>query len=263
MKSINFPIIFLVVLYVACLQGCKKPSDSPAPPMPPASSMEMEGLSDFITKKKSTLVSADSSNYKKAWKLVHCWDSITNKLLEVPLIFFLEAISDKSAEYDDSTKQWTWTFNKTILGDGSYQAIFGAQVETDSVYWNMTVSRINGEGLFHFVWFDGRTDVKQTGGWWKLYDPTSGNAYMLINWAKKDDQGKWIKYTLIDDTYLNKNDFILYGTNTATDYNAYFNIGLLSQGINAQIEWNISTYAGKITSNNLSYSWDNSLNNTQ
>lgn len=263
MKSINFSIIFLAVLYVASLQGCKKSSDSPAPLLPPASSMEMEGLSDFTSKKKSVLVSVDSSNYKKAWKLVHTWDSIANKLLEVPTIFFLEALSDKSAAYDDTTKQWTWTFNKTILGDGSYQAIFGATVETDSLNWTMTVSRINGEGLFHFVWFEGRTDVKQTGGWWRLYDPVSGNASMLIRWYRKDDVDKWIKYTLIEDTSPNKNDYIKYVTKSATDYDAWFDIGLISKGVNATIAWNNATYAGSITYDNKSYSWDETLKNTQ
>jgi hypothetical protein len=260
MKQTRYTIlIFIAVLYLASLSSCKKNGDAPGPALPPSSSMDMEGLSNFTSKKKSTLVSDDSTNYKIAWRIVHKWDSIAIKFVLTPKIIFLEALSDKSPVYDDVNKIWTWTYTKNIAGDGNYQASLAATVDKDSVYWTMAVSRINGDGLFNFKWFEGHTDTKQTGGWWKLYDPVSKSAYLLLNWKKESDVVKWIQYTNIYETDPSKGSFIRYGITTATDYNAYFDINLISPNGTAKIEWNTSTFAGKIIYDGWAYSWDSSL----
>ena len=254
--------ICLILLYLITNTGCNKSSDStPTLALPPSTSMDMEGLSNFSSKKKSTLVSSDSTHFKKAWKFVHNWDSISVKLVFTPKLIFKEALKDKSSVYDDVNKQWAWTYTKNITGDGSYLATLTGKIDNDSVNWVMTVSRVNGDGLYNFKWIEGRTDIKQTGGRWKLYDPISNGAYLLINWKRESDIVKWIKYTNICETDPNKGNFIKYGTTNDIDYNAYIDITSNCPDKTAKIEWNTNTYAGRIIYESWTLGWDSSLKN--
>jgi hypothetical protein len=249
-------------MFLAIVTACQKsPNSVGAPVLPPSTSMDMAGLSSFTSQQKSTSVSTDSSNFKRAWKIVQTWDSISVKLVLTPKLIFMEALNGKNAVYDADNKQWTWTYIKTIAGDGSYQAILTGKTDNDSVHWTMTVSRIDGDGLYHFKWFEGQTDIKQTGGWWTLYDPVSKEADLLINWKKESNLVQWIQYTNIVDTNPDKGNYIKYGTTDATDYNAYFNISFVSSGATANIEWNTTTFAGQLIYLGKTYGWDSNMNN--
>jgi len=262
MKRIKFySLLCLVALYLVIQSGCKKKDDSGAPALPPSASMDMEGLSNFASKKKSISLSTDSSNFKAAWKFVHSWDSITIKFLLVPKLIFIEALTGKEPVYDNTNEQWTWTYNKAINGNGNYQSVLTGKVSKDSMYWTMTVSLIGGDGLTNFMWFEGKTDLNQTGGWWKLYEPITKKAYLLITWDKKSEATKSIKYTNIFDLALDKGTYIKYGLSTKADYNAYFDIFCTFPQATAKIEWNTTTYAGQITYSGYIFGWDSALHN--
>ncbi len=262
MKRIKYySLICLVTLYLVALAGCKKSQDSsPSPAMPPSTSLDMEGLSNFSSKKKSASTKIDSSHFKKAWKFVHTWDSIAISFVRVPKTIFLEALSGKNPVYDDVNQEWTWTYTKNVVGNGYFQAILTGKVTNDSVYWTMTVSSVNNSELINFKWLEGQTDLKQTGGWWKLYEPFTKNAYLLINWGKESDAVKWIQYTNIFKNGPDKGNSIKYGTTNATDYNAYFIISSVSPEATAKIEWNTTTYAGRLIYGGYSYGWDSNMN---
>lgn len=263
MKKIRLPLhIFLAAIFLASGIACKKSSDSNgAPALPPAASIDMNGLSSFVSLKKSTSISPDSSHYKTAWRIVHTWDSVSVKLVSTPKLILLEALNGKSAVYDAVNKQWTWTYIKSIAGDGNYQAVLTATMDTDSVDWTMNVSRINGDGLYNFKWIEGRTDTKRTGGWWTLYEPISKKSYLLITWKQESELVKWIQYTNIIEGDGNKGGYISFGTSTDVDYNAYFNIFSAASGKTAKIAWNTSTMAGQLICDGNTYGWDATLTN--
>ena len=254
--------IFLAIILLTVATGCKKSSDSNgAPELPPAISIDMDGLSSFTSLKKSTSVSSDSSNFILACSIVHTWDSISIKFVTTPKLIFKEALNGQSAVYDSETQQWTWTYIKTISGDGSFQAILTGKVDSDSVDWTMTVSRINGDGLNNFNWLVGRTDSKQTGGWWTLYEPVSKKACLLINWKKESEQVRWLQYTYITENACNKDCYIKYGTTNDAGYNKFFNIFSTNSCEAAKIEWNATSMAGRLIYLGNTYEWNLNENN--
>lgn len=252
----------LAAISLLMATACKKSGNSAdSPLLPPAVSLEMDGLTNFVSLTKSETAAPDSSHFKMAWRLVHSWDSISTKLVLTPKLLLKEALKGKNAAYDAASRQWSWTFIKAIPGDGSYQAILTAKKDEDSLFWAMTVSRINGDGLYNFKWMEGRTDIQQTGGWWTLYDPVSSFAYLSIAWNKTSDTEHWIQYTNIIDGDPGKGSYIKYGTTNAVDFNAYFTIFIAASGKTAQIEWNTTTRVGQLSYDGAIYAWDSSMKN--
>ena len=254
-------LMYLVTLYLVTLTGCNKPEDtSPAPALPQAVSIDMDGLSTFSSREKSASSNTDSSHYRKAWKYVHTWDSTSTSFVRIPKLILNEALHGNNAVYNAINDEWTWTYTKSIAGNGEFRAILTGKITEDSIYWTMTVSSVNNSELINFKWLEGQTDLKQTGGWWRLYEPYTKEAYLMINWGKESDAIKWIQYTNISHTGPNKGNSIKYGTTGSTDYNAYFNISMVTPKANLKVEWNKTTFAGRLILGGSIYGWDSNLN---
>ena len=263
MKRIKFIIlIYLITLYLVVLTGCNKSRDTASgPAMPPSTSIDMEGLTSFSAKQKSAPVQNDSSYFIMACNHIQVWDSIVNDAIRVPKQLFIEGLSGKDAVYDDVNQQWSWTYIKSIIGEGKFEAVISCKEMDDSLYWTMTVSSVNNAELYNYKWLEGKTDSKQTGGWWVLYYPNNSTNNILINWSKESEIIKWIKYTSASLECCNNCNSILYGTKDTIGYNAYFEISMEKITDCAKIEWNKTTFAGRLIYNGITYSWDSNMNN--
>lgn len=259
MKKISVYHIAVITLGAFIwFSGCKKGSESDgSPALPPEISISMGELKSFTSLKKSDPVTIDSSHFKMAYEIAHTWDSVIIKIINKPEALLKAALNGEKT-YDKDKKQWNWTFIKALTGDGSYQATLSASLIGDSISWTLTASRINGDGVYKFKWLEGSIDTKQTGGNWMVYEPISKAAYLVVSWKKESDNTRWIKYTKISG---DKQSSVKYGTSNNSAYNAYFNIFTTDDTEPAVIEWNTSTFEGRLIYNGNTYSWGVDLGN--
>jgi hypothetical protein len=250
--------VCVVCAFLLAVTACKKQDDPYLGPiLPPPNSIDMEGLTKFISKKKSGV---DSSYYNIAWNFVRIWDSISTRMLLTPKLLFLEALNGKEAIYDNVNQIWKWSYTKAIIGDGYYQSVLTGKVVGDSVCWSLTVTFVGGNGLIDFKWLEGQTDSKCSGGWWKLFEPLHNKTFLYIQWQHESDIVQWIKYTKVYETCNEDNcDFIKYSKTGDTLYNAYFDVNVTYPAATARIEWNRTSFAGRIIYGGWILPWDSSL----
>jgi hypothetical protein len=258
-KFAHLHICTWMLLLHFCLTGCEKSTDT-TPALPSLSSLKMDALEDFVSKKKSG-TSDDSSNFCSAYTFVYPWDTIAASYVDGPAVLFKEAINQDGISYDEESGEWTWTFIKEMSGDGEYYVTMTGEPSGDSVLWKMTVTRIGEVGFVNFVWLEGKSDVKNTGGWWMLYGSVSKAAALLIRWNYESESSNWLTYTNITDNDESGNS-ITYGTSSDCEYDRYFDISLVSSSSAVKIEWNNSDFCGKLTVNNgTALEWDESCTN--
>jgi hypothetical protein len=266
MKHIKFYcFFFIVVLYVVSFSGCKKTESSNQPALPPAASMEMDGLASFASQKKSAPAICDSSNFLIAYDFVKTWKTTVDLLFVTPVAIYKEALKN-NAVFKDSL--WTWTYIVEAASNLEFKAILTGYIEGDtSVFWTMRVSSIGTitTDYNNFKWFEGRSGLKHNGGWWKFYD-RSNKPKLMVEWENTGESSRWIKYTNVSDCEIDKGNYIKYGVTGDPVYNSYFSLyewGDYPKIIT--IEWNKATYEGRITINqegtSNQYLWDSSLKN--
>ncbi|MCZ6767131.1 MAG: hypothetical protein O7D32_09400 [bacterium] len=106
---------------------------------------------------------------------------------EAPVGAFAVAIN--SVPQPQSDGSWLWTF--IFAEDGIEYSIFlyGMELQTE-IDWRMEVSSNDPSfTLDRFVWFDGRSQLDESGGYWQFYypvlasgPPTAGVPVIRIDW---------------------------------------------------------------------------------
>jgi hypothetical protein len=250
-RYISYPAICLATIYLMLFAGCQKPEDSSgAPGVPPSFSLDMGLLSSFTSLKRSDKISDDSSNFYLAYQFVHPWDSMAMNSVSVPELLLKEATNHKQAVYDQIAGEWSRSYTVTMVGNGSYLTVLTGKIVEDSVAWNMKVSRIDGDGFYNFIWYEGKTDAKNTGGWWIVYDPVKKEAYLQVLWKQESESVKWVRYTNVCNDDASKGHSIKFGNSGTSDYNTYFDI--TDPATVVKVEWNQSEFNGRVTVNSAS-----------
>lgn len=271
MRSLkSFCMVFVTALYLLAINSCK-PTNSleEGPALPSEESMIMNF--DFTDKVKSAFVDDSALPYHtRAALAIQYWSNVAVYQTVVPAAAFKAAIGQKPVLQDSI---WIWQFN-VATGNNNYYAKLKGQVKGDSVQWKMYISKVDAS-INNFLWFEGKSHVSRTGGWWIIYYPMSissaivSEAGLQVNWAITSDKVKWLQYTYVanrvwgTNSYIdnvNKGGYIKFGLQVDPQYDAYYDIYNKSEDKLWEILWNRSTKAGKINLNSAAVGcWDNTL----
>jgi len=113
--------------------------------------------------------------------------------LEEPIGAFAYAVHSVPQEVEPGVYLWTYIF---VDGPIEYSVFLYGTPVAAQVQWRMEVSSNNPEQILdHFVWFDGRTNNDESGGYWQFYEPTdesNGIASVRIDWSNGPLQNQLI-----------------------------------------------------------------------
>jgi hypothetical protein len=269
MKKSNSGLLslLLVIIIPLAISGCKKDASHPAPELPPQSSFIVD-FSDFSSNLKSSAGLSDLkstetlTNFQTAAVMVAYWNTILSLYTAIPVACFKEAFNHKASYTSANT--WEWKYNLS-LGSKNISSQLQAVLLTDSVQWKMTIS-VTGDSLSidNFVWFTGTSRLDGTQGYWVLNEsPASDNPLFVIDWTKRLDLTKSVKYTYVKPDETATGNYIKFGTgDTTTTYNVYY---ILHQErpivFDTNIEWNSTSKAGRYNDIDGWHCWDtNRLN---
>jgi hypothetical protein len=265
-------LLLIISAFIFALTGCKKDDDGPDL-LPPASSMEM----DFsFTKKKSAFVVNDSANYSNyfvARTTVAFWSIAAAVHTAIPVYAFKTAISNKPV-YDKEHNTYTWSFNFKFASDNYIASLTGeVDTEVDSVFWQMKITKV-GTSDPAFLWYEGRSAMDRSGGWWILYNPVlinDNNAVgkaLKIDWTRDNETDGVLRYTNIITGDANNGAYIEFGSDVSADLDKYFEIYIKSAANPENnektytIEWSSTNNNGHIKEGNNKYCWDKNYLNT-
>lgn len=168
MKKSLLSIAILLFASALLFSGCKKDDDKDtgkAPIMPPLASMSMD-FSSF-SNPSDTLSGRDFATYYNwgySYLNVLAWHTVISVGTVVPVAAFTEALKHE-AVYNPDAGNWMWSFN--VSADNAvYLAKLTGEVQADSVYWEMKISRSNA--FNDFLWYYGKSAKDNTGGYWVL-----------------------------------------------------------------------------------------------
>lgn len=257
-------LILLILTIINCEDDSK---DGDAPQLPPIESFVMD-FSDFDSS-DDTVKSAKSTctyqNWGTAYLKVALWNTIITIVGIVPVTAFLESFNHQPVYEGNNT--WSWTYDYTI-GSATYTArLTGKILETEEVKWEMYISKAAPIGSFtDFKWYEGTARFDRTSGHWILYNnPTQVHELIRIDWNKNwDNNTGGISYTNVVPGDPENGGYIAYGLVEDTVYNAYYEIFNKGRNNLAEIEWNTTSKAGRITDpltfgDNLWHCWDSLL----
>lgn len=253
-------ILLLLMSFLAAgvfiFSGCKKDDDDPGLSLPPASAIEM----DFsFTQKKSTLIGDDTTYYRTARTVVSFWAVKAVVHTAMPVYSFKKALENKPV-FDAEKNIYTWTY-QFLVASNTYEAELSGEIVEDSVDWKMNITRVGGDAPFKY--FEGRSAADRSGGWWIIYYPQVGKA-LKINWTNESDAVGTLRYTNIIAGDENEGGYIEFGKHAGTTYDRYFNIHIISNANNPEmngktytIDWSSTNNNGKIADGTNSVCWDN------
>jgi len=245
------------------LSGCKKDkAENKAPSLPPQSGFVMN-FSDFGKPNdtlKSSLEATSYNNWGYSYLNVVGWNIVLTVGLAVPVASYVEAFNH-DAVYHPDTDNWTWSYNFTA-GNIPYEAVLTGTMVSDSVSWEMRVSK--GIEFNNFLWYSGKSDISQTGGYWILKEnPTVPNNLLKINWNKHANNTSDIRYTNIRPGGAENGGYIFYGT-TSNTFDRFYNI--YNKGLEnlTKIEWSSTQRNGHVNDphqyqNSNWHCWDANL----
>lgn len=259
-------ILLLLMSFLAAgafiFSGCKKEEDDGLT-LPPSSTMDM----DFsFTQKKSAFIVDDTSYYRLARAVVSYWSVKAVIHTALPVYAFKKAIENKPV-YDSELNTYTWTYQFTVASNTYEAELTGEIIDdvNDSVDWEMNITRVNGDAIFKY--FEGRSAVDRSGGWWILYYPQMGET-LKINWTYESDDVGTLKYINVIAGDENKGGYIEFGKHAGTTYDRYFNIHIINNanspsmnGKTYTIDWSSTNHNGKIADGTTSVCWDNNYVN--
>ncbi|HEX2936576.1 MAG TPA: hypothetical protein VHO72_14565 [Bacteroidales bacterium] len=257
-------ILVLLMSFLAAgvfiFPGCKKDDDEAGLTLPPAETVDM----DFsFTQKKSALIGDDTTYYRTARAVVSYWAVKAVVHTALPVYSFKKALENKPV-FDAEKNTYTWTYQFAFASD-TYEAALTGEIVEDSVDWAMNITRVGGDAAFKY--FEGRSAADRSGGWWIIYYPQIGEA-LKINWTYESEAVGTLRYTNVISGDENKGGYIEFGKHAGTTYDRYFNIHIISNANNPEmngktytIDWSSTNHNGKISDGTGSVCWDNNYVN--
>lgn len=242
-------ILGILVLLTAQLffTSCNKDNPSApqedAPPIPPVSTFTID-LSDFDTSKAllmpegpgKTAAVLTKQNWGWAALNVGVWNTLITLTMIVPAAAFVESFNHKPVLQPDGS--WQWSYNFTV-GLAVHTAKLSAKAVDGDIHWRMLISK---QGAYtDFEWYTGVSNLVATEGTWRLnMDPNTSppTPFLDIEWHRNPQAGSAdVKYTNIIPGNAGTGDYIFYGIDNQTPYNAFYNIFSVSQNNLVEIEW--------------------------
>jgi len=261
----------IIALALVILWGCEKKGDPPA--LPPAESMTID-FSYFTSSTKSATIvpetkgsnAVENTNWTVAATVAGVWNTILIANLAVPVAAFEKAIESKPAYIDNAT--WQWKYSVNVLA-AAYTARLTGQIRTDSVKWEMYITKSGVGGFDEFKWFEGTTALDGNAGQWILTESQAVQVRMLkIDWEKSGiDVGK-IKYSYIKNGVDFNGSNIKYGLVTGSldaFYNVHFWETNRAKFVDVNIKWSTTLFNGQVKSldyfqNDSWHCWDGNGN---
>lgn len=242
-KLISF-LLVIAFSFLIVFQGCKK-DDDPALEIPPESTFLMD-FSDFLsaddtTNSKGTKSVQTYKNWGHSFVSVAVWNVVITVGLAVPVASFREAFNHEAIYHPDE-KNWTWSYNVQV-DTITYEAELTGYVEEDSVVWKMRID--------DFLWYDGRSHVNISGGYWILYESKNQPTQLLrIDWNRNIDDGTAdITYTNVapegSGFHDNNGGYIFYGIKIS-EWDRFYDIYNKRADNLTEIEWNASNKNGRV-----------------
>jgi hypothetical protein len=275
LKKLFVAFTILSILFTST--GCKKDDDN-APQLPPKNSMIMSF--DLGATQKSALVPQEQvvSYYAIAALNVGFWSTVAALHTAIPAAAFEKAFENKPS-WDDALQAWVWSYNAPVAND-TYEARLTGKIESDSLKWEMYLSKSGDANLQDLLWFEGKSHPGRTGGWWVLnYPKIDGNVQMQeaikINWSFTNENVFSLRYTYVADMEFDivgkkyvansaKGNYIEYGRVDDPKFDAYYILFVKDKNEKYNIYWNTKTKAGKIEKEGTSEGgcWDSNLVNS-
>jgi hypothetical protein len=275
LKKLFFALTILSILFTS--KGCKKDDDN-APELPPKNSMIMNF--DLGATQKSALVPQEQavSYYAIAALNVGFWSTVSALHTAIPAAAFEKAFETKPS-WDDALQAWVWSYNATLAND-TYEARLTGKIESDSLKWEMYLSKSGDANLQDLLWFEGKSHSGRTGGWWVLNYPKKDGIVQMqkaikINWSYTYEKVFSLRYTYVADMVYDivnqyyvtnnaKDNYIEYGRVDDPKYDAYYILYIKEKNEKFNIFWNTSTKAGRIEKEGTTEGgcWNSNLVNT-
>jgi len=232
---------FILVAVIITFSGCKK-DDEPAPQIPPESTFVMD-FSAF-SNPDDTLANREMATYHNwgySYANVVIWSTIIKVGLAVPVASFLESFNHE-AVYHPAQNNWTWSYNVWV-NLAVYEAELTGYLQSDSVVWEMRISRSNGYS--DFLWYHGKSAIGQSGGFWILMDnPDNPHDLLRIDWNNANGTAD-LKYTNIVPGGPENGGYIFYGT-SLTGFDRFYDIYNKGADNLTEIEWNSVNFDGRV-----------------
>jgi hypothetical protein len=258
----SFSLWLVTALSAVIFCGCENKGDPPA--LPPAESMTID-FSYFTSAKKSAAIvnetkginAVENTNWTVAATVAGVWNTILIANLAVPVAAFEKAIESKPSYTDNKT--WQWKYSVNVLA-ATYTARLTGQIQTDSIKWDMYITRSGVGGFEEFKWFEGTTALDGNAGQWILTESQTVQVRMLkIDWEKNGTDVGSIKYTYIKTGQAFKDSYIEYGKTTG-DLDAYYTVHFWETNrakfVDVSIKWSTTLFNGQVQS--LDYFQNNS-----
>ena len=191
------------------------------------------------------------SNYHIVVGAITYWNVVLTLSMSIPVAAYAEAFNHEPVRVDNDTWKWSYAV------DDIYSAELVADVISDSVYFNMYISK--AASYEDVLWFSGKCDVLGTGGTWTINNVNVNNdaAWLSIDWnADYEEETFDIKYTIIIQGGEYENSYIKYGITSDTDFNAFYNLYNSKENKTFEVFYNTVTHIGYVTDGIHQYCWD-------
>ncbi len=205
------------------------------------------------------------ANWLYSGGTVLVWNTILTVNLVIPVASFVESFNHQPTLKAGGI--WSWEYDFMANGN-SFSAELQGQINGGVVDWNMFITK-DGE-YTDFNWFSGQSSLMGTDGTWSLNrNPNDPSSFIDIEWNRNEAAGEAdIRYENVIPDSADNGDYIYYGVNMESPYNAFYEIFRTNQGKLTQIEWNRETKAGRVKDeqnfgDEEYYCWDEFLVDTE
>lgn len=260
---------FMAILtaMIACSDQADEQPTTP-PELPPKSSMSSDMGNFSSNEEKSTTVNG-VSNFQFAAGNVIFWQSFLAVDLAIPVAAFNEAFNH-NFEYLKTDQQWKSEYSVSVANQEISATLYAKRSDNNNkVMWKMYLS---SEGKFDdFLWFEGESNINNTGGFWTLYkSPSAPRPVLRINWDRIDGEAVSSTYTLVDVNSDKEGSSIAYGLSSENGFTHRYAVTIESknqEGYDLSILYNQETRVGKVKSethynDNIWHCWNENLEDT-
>ncbi len=239
MKYNNF-LILIGLFYLSCNFFACKPMERIAPENPPEASLFLD-LTYFQYQEDSV------SYYNDAALKIQFWKNVINDSLEFQRSFYSNIVDNK-LQYQNGE---TWLSTKNIIIDDIAFIINLFDITyTDSMYTKLFLSK---DTIYtNTLILDGISYADYSGNW-TVNRPDTANTFqklLTINYKIDNEVIKNIKLTYNQQGNYNGN-YIFFNDSIDGNYNSYIEIFEKINDHTAYIEFNNSTFEGRIKDENF------------